>query len=183
MPNPIYSMTNASTVEIDPSSPGTIIRCAMAIEGVFNIFGATMMLLYPATLLSYAIAGVASFADNRSVKTCVTPALISMVQWLGALILGLTPQLFLSIPNTRQAIESRRLVYLTLGAGELGLAAVILWQVYGSGLEAEHVGEQLSNKTLVRIAQQMILMLGLRLYVLYCRPSLLGKYREVAKDE
>ena len=57
---------------------------------------------------------------------------ISICLWIGTIILAFTTQIILAIPNTRSAIESRRLVYWTLLAGECFLVSLFLYQAYWS---------------------------------------------------
>jgi hypothetical protein len=156
--------TSSPAVEIDPSAPGTFARYAYPIEGSLNIFGATAMLLYPSSLLSCLVAS----------PSYNTPAAGALLQWIGALTVGLTPQLFLAWPNTRGALESRRMVYYTLGAGEVALVGLFLWQGFKDG----RVEMGLSNKGLMVCAGNLIGPLIMRAYVLFWRPELLGRYRE-----
>jgi Na+-driven multidrug efflux pump len=121
MPNSnkyIAPVLTSEDIEIDPAAPGTVIRYAMAIEAGLNVFGATIMLLYPSEVLSYMVT-------KPSANTAASAAL---AQWLGALTCGLAVQLLCAIRNTRGAIESRRAVYYTLGAGEGFLIPLLLWQ-------------------------------------------------------
>jgi hypothetical protein len=88
----------------------------MTIEAGLNVFGASIMLMYPSRILSYMVT-------NPSESKVASAAL---VQWLGALTCGLAVPLLRAIPNTRGAIESRRTVYFTLGAGEALLNPIML---------------------------------------------------------
>jgi hypothetical protein len=42
-------------MEFDPSVPGTVIRCTLAIEAGLNILGATITPTYPSLILSYMV--------------------------------------------------------------------------------------------------------------------------------
>lgn len=133
----------------------------MVLEAAFNILGAIPMLFFPSTVASLMTStGAAS------------PATAQLLQWLGALTLGLTPQLLLALQNTKTAIESRATVYVTLGAGEAMLIPVMLWQA-GVGDEGGFTG-----KALVRAAGVLLVPLVWRVYVLGWRPELLGRYVE-----
>lgn len=160
--------SSSSTVEMDPTTPGTFIRYAMAIEGALNILGALPMLLIPATLLHHITTSPLEVIDTS----------VALLQWIGALILGITPQLFLAIPNTRTAIESRRMVYLTLGAGELSLPAVFMLQAYGS-----NAGVRITRNALVLATGILVPLVLFRSYVLFAKPSLLGRYKVDGKTE
>lgn len=73
--------SSSPTGEIGPSAPGTFTRYTMAIEGALNM-GAFPMLLTSATLL-------------RRIATShleVTGTSVALLQWIGALVLGITPQ-------------------------------------------------------------------------------------------
>jgi hypothetical protein len=169
MPSSNYiSQANPSpAVEVDPTAPGTFIRYAMAIEGTLNILAGVPMLFYPSIFLSL-------MAKSPAVYTSVSPS-TAMFQWIGALILGITPQLFLALPNTRRAIESRRMVYISLGAGELALIPLFLWQASrDSGFTSTALGN-----AVVMLAPALLF----RGYVLFVKPSLMGRYRDVVKKE
>lgn len=151
----------APSISLDPRFPGTWIRRAMAVEAAFNILGAIPMLLFPAT-----IAGFMTSSGTAS------PAAAQLLQWLGALTLGLTPQLLLALPNTKTAVEGRAMVYLTLGAGEAMLIPVMLWQAW--------VGDEggFTGRALVGAAGVLFGPFVGRVYVLGWRPELLGRYVE-----
>jgi len=69
-------------------------------------------------------------------------------------------------------------VYYTLGAGELALIPVILWQTLGPGMG---MGIGITLKALGTCLFFLVLPLALRVYVLFVRPELLGRYREGGK--
>ncbi|OCK87237.1 uncharacterized protein K441DRAFT_671053 [Cenococcum geophilum 1.58] len=52
---------------------------------------------------------------------------ISICQWVGTIIPAFTTQVVRAIPNTRSAIESRRLVYWTLLASKCFLVPLFLY--------------------------------------------------------
>lgn len=160
--------TSSPSVQVDPAAPGTFIRYAMAIEGSLNILGGISMLAMPAKLLGYMTTSPLEVTDSA----------VSLIQWLGALTLGLTPQLFLAIPNTRAAMESRRMVYYTLGAGELALIPLFIWQASKSDGETG-----ITSKALIVAMSNLLPPLLLRGYVLFVKPSLMGRYRDVNKSD
>jgi hypothetical protein len=170
MPQFTSLLSSSSSVQVDPKAPGTFIRYAMAMEGGLNILGGLSMLLKPEVLLGLMVSKPSHVTDISS----------SMMQWLGAITLGLTPQLFLAIPNTRGAMESRRMAYYTLGAGELALIPVFLWQALGPNAGS---GLGFTPKALLLVTSNLLPPLLLRAYVLFVNPSLLGRYREGAKSE
>lgn len=143
-------------------------RYAMALEAGLNVFGATAMLMYPLHTLSFMVT-------KPSESTAASAAL---VQWLGALTCGLAVPLLCALPNTRGAIESRRVVYYTLGAGEGCLVPLFLWQAYGNG-----TATGLTPKALMVCASVLFPTLVWRGTVLFGKPEWLGRYRDVKKHD
>jgi len=137
-----------------------IIRTAFGLEAAANIFGAIPMFLFPTSILSMANAH----------PTSPSPISASMLQWLAALILGLTPQLILGMRRTPQAILSRRMVYITLLAGEGALVAVMGVQgLFGGQITG------LKKETLQLCAGTLILTAVWRVLVLWIKPEWLGE--------
>ena len=151
-----------SPITLDPRHPGTNIRRFMALEASLNILGALPMLLMPSTC-----------ARSLTHPGSASPATAQLIQWLGALTLGLTPQLLLALPNTKTAIESRAMAYVTLGAGEAALVGVMLWQAWGGSAEGGFTG-----RALVGAAGVLAPTLVARAWVLFWRPEVLGRYVE-----
>ncbi|KAI9696336.1 MAG: hypothetical protein M1820_008178 [Bogoriella megaspora] len=148
-----------------PSSSGTIIRLAFLLEALFNILGAAVILLYPATCLSY-------FVPKPHITTTTS---VSLVQWLAALILGLTPQLVLALPNSRKAVDSRPMVYTTLAWGEACLMPVLIWHAFvESGLSPRAMGICVGN---------LLPIFCWRLYVLWWKPEWFGRVKEVEREK
>ena len=149
-------------------------RYAMALEAGLNVFGATLMLLYPSQLLSYMVA--------TKPPVAITGASATLVQWLGALTCGLAVPLLCAIPNTRGAIESRRVVYYTLGAGEGFLVPLLLWQAAFSG-SSSGIDGGLTPKALTVCAAVLFPTLVWRGVVLFVKPEWLGRYRDANKQD
>jgi len=162
----IEPVLTSSAVEIDPTSPGTVIRYAMAFEAGLNIFGATIMLTYPSQILSYMV-------NKPSANTAASAQLL---QWLGALTAGLAVPLLCALPNTREAIESRRTVYYTLGAGEGFLIPLFLWQ-------ASAADTGLSPTALGICAAVLFPTMVWRGLVLFGKPEWLGRGSDVNKQD
>lgn len=99
---------------------------AFVIEAGANLFGAIGMLAFPEPILR--ISSPATLNGS-------SPLSKSLLQWLAALVIGLTPQLLLALPETRRAVGSRYTVYITLLAGEAALLAVMAWQGFTGGSE------------------------------------------------
>lgn len=152
-----------SKITVDPAFPGTSLKRLFLLEGTLNLCGAVPMLFYPGTALSYLSS---SLTPN--------PTAENLIQLLGALTVGITPQLFLALPDSKQAIESRRTVYITLGAGEVMMVPLLLWMAW----KGENGGMGLSPKSCLMAALNLATPLAWRAYVLYIRPEMLGRYRE-----
>ena len=135
----------------------------MFVEGCLDILAGVCMLAMPSTLLEW----MASLPKGE-----ITSTVTAVFQWLGALFLGLTPQLFLAILNTRGAIESRPMVYYTLGAGDLVIVPLFMWQAWGA-----EGGSGITRKALGFAMGTLMSPLLFRAYVLFVKPSLLGRYR------
>ena len=88
---------SSDTVQVDPNNPGTVFRVAAALEASFNILGATVMFCFPRQLLSYSVNST----------TAINSTTTLLVQILGLMVYGLTPQLVAAIPQTRTGIQSR----------------------------------------------------------------------------
>jgi len=147
------------------------IRLAFGLEAAANIFGAGMMLYSPSSILSYAHWHSSEPAPLAS----------SLLQWIAALIIGLTPQLLIGLRSTPQAILSRRTVYWTLLTGEGALVAVMWWQ--GMKFKA---ATGFKKEALQLCAGVLLLTAVWRVFVLFVRPDLLGEdeaYEEVVREE
>ena len=154
-------ITGSPLARLDPSHPGTVIRYAFAIEAIANIIGGTCMLLYPASLLSLAVANPVLDVNRTST---------ALLQWLGCLVFGLTPQLVLGLANTRSAIESRPMVYLTLLAGEGFLIPMFFWQAVSAGSSG------ITPRALMVCTSTLVGPVLWRLWVLLVRPEWLGRW-------
>jgi hypothetical protein len=153
---------------MDRSAPGTIIRRAFALEAFFNFSGGILMIGFPTRTLALM---------QHSSSSPPAPLAITMTQWLGAVVLGLTAPLLLGLPNTRRAVESRVTTYWTLGVPEVCLVGVMLWQL-GKGQEGS-----LSRTSLWVWVVQLSAICGWRAFVLIRKPEWMGRYRELEKKQ
>jgi len=156
-----FKMTSPASQRIQSN---TLIRTAFLVEAIFNVIGATAMLLYPSWLLN--LVTPTSILGTSSVD----PTAVTLLQWLATLVIGLTPQLLLTLPNTPRTIASRPVVYITLLSGEACLVLVILWQALAKG-EAE---SGMTMKALMICAGQLAILVPWRVYVLFVRPEWFG---------
>lgn len=159
-----------ASLEIDPSTPGTIVRIAMAAETVLNftvsfalIFGAEKVL--PRLCMTDGIRA--------------TPAACSVAQWFGVATISNTIPMLLAIPNKPGAIELRRLSYHMYTVYEAVAMPVVFWQMWvageaGSGMNVD--------KLLWKFGLPMIPFISFRLYSLLVKPEWMGKYRVKRRD-
>ena len=145
------------------------IQLALALEASANIFGATLMLLFPhpilTSLTSSSTPSLTASSPNPS------PASIQLLQYLAAIVYGLTPQLLLALPNQKGARDKRWTAYMTLGAGEGALIAVMLWQA----LRGEEVEGGLTRRALGGCVGALMPFMVWRGWVLGVRPEVLGE--------
>jgi hypothetical protein len=114
-----------------PNTGSNALRIIFAVEAVANLVGAYSMITSPGSLLSSAIPTPTTLLTELNplhTHPVPSPQAQTLVTWIGALIIGITPQLLLAIPNTPSAIAIRRIVYLNMLAGEVALMVLIAWQ-------------------------------------------------------
>ncbi|PSN68400.1 hypothetical protein BS50DRAFT_451390, partial [Corynespora cassiicola Philippines] len=150
---------------IDPLTPGTIIRIAMAAETVLN-FTLSIALIFGAEKVIarlYLTDGIPA-----------TPATCSIAQWFGVATITATIPMLLAIPNKPGAVELRRLSYHMYTVYEALTIPVVFWQAWVAG----EAGSGMNVDKLVwNFGLPMIPFIGFRLYVLLVRPDWMGKYR------
>lgn len=91
---------------------------------------------------------------------------------------GLTSALLAGATNTRNGVESRRPTYMLLGLGEAVLIPTIVLDL----LEGGGPGAALSKKVAAASVACLVPPLLWRLYVLFVKPDLLGRYTEEKTD-
>jgi len=123
-----------------------------------NIIFATTSLLYPETSLLSMV---------RS-PLFITPTTTFLLQTTSVLLYALTTPMVYCIQNTRLAVESRRIVYLTLGAGEVFLIPLLLWKA----ITREETG--LEKGSLVSSAMTLVPILAWRTFTLWKKPEWFG---------
>ena len=142
------------------------IQLALALEATANLFGATCMLLFPGPIITYLTS-----PPSPAFSTTPDPASSHLVQWLAALVYGLTPPLLLALPNHKDARAKRWIAYSTLGAGEASLIAVMLWQAF-LGTDG---GAGFTRRALLGCVGGLMPFMLWRVWVLFVRPELLGE--------
>lgn len=94
----------------------------------------------------------------------ITPLTVSLFQWLGGIVLALSTPLALAVNGST---ESRRQAYWTLGAGEVGLLAVM-------ALQHQQNGQIFTAKAIGGTWLTLAATLGWRLYCLLVKPEILS---------
>lgn len=143
----------------------TTIQLVLALEASANLFGATCMLLFPGPILTYLTNPPSSSLSS----TTPDPASAHLVQWLAALVYGLTPPLLLAVPDQKDIRGKRWIAYVTLGAGEASLMAVMLWQAFMGKAD----GGGFTKKALLGCVGGLMPFMLWRVWVLFARPELL----------
>ncbi|EOA82081.1 uncharacterized protein SETTUDRAFT_142032 [Exserohilum turcica Et28A] len=147
----------------DPSHNGSTIRKAFVLEALANLFVIPLI-----TNTRFIL----SFLLNNPSRD-INPSSVLFARLFGCLIVGgFTSALLAGATNTRNGIESRRTTYMMLGLGEAMLIPMLALEL-SRGPQAA-----LSKKA----AGVSIGFLGppllWRLYVIFVRPDLLGRYTE-----
>lgn len=170
----------ATTFKINPtmasqsSTSHGPMRAALILESLANIFGAGAMMLYPEPILNYLSTPASSYLSSLKLDSPSVAAIL--LQWLAAIILGLTVPLLLCIPQVPRAIQSRYIVYVTLLAGEVALGGTILYQALYNGGKTG-----LTSTALFTCAGSILAFIPWRLFVLFGRPQWVGMARTEKK--
>lgn len=148
----------------DPNQDGSTIRKAFFLEAMANLF--TIPLI---TNTRFVLSFLLLHPSD------INPTSVLFARLFGGIIVGgLTSALLAGATNTRNGIESRRPTYLLLGLGEALLIPILAIEAAKGGKDAA-----LSTKAAVLSIGLLAPPLLWRLYVLFIRPDLLGRYRDV----
>jgi hypothetical protein len=151
----------------DPSQNGSTIRKAFLLEAFANLFTIPLITNTRWTL---------SLLLNNPSRD-INPTSVLFARLFGGLVVGgLTSALLAGATNTRNGVESRRPTYMLLGLGEAVLIPIIVLDL----LEGGGPGAALSKKVAAASVACLVPPLFWRLYVLFVRPDLLGRYTEEA---
>ena len=143
----------------------SIIQIAFVLESILNIPGIIALTLYPFETLSL-------FTVSPTLAPTITPTGALFTRITGLFIAGITPQLLLAAPNTVSRVEKRKLVYITLGAGEVFLIPLFIWEAYrASDLEKLAQGGGLSKSASLMFAGNLLSLLLWRVWVWAIRPE------------
>jgi hypothetical protein len=144
--------------------PSTI-QIALILESVANTFGATLFTFLPNWCLSKVLIPSPIFPNTLS--TTVPPSAITLLQAFGTIVYALTVPLLLCIPEGPHAAHARRIVYLTLGAGEAFLVPLCLVKAFDAGSTG------FTARALFGAAGNLVPVLAWRVYALWGKPALL----------
>ena len=103
----------------------SIIQTAFFIEALANFPAIISLIFYPESVLRPAVTN-----NSLSPAAELNRTATLLVRSAGILILALTPQLLLALPESKDCVGKRKQVYITLGTGEGGLIALFLWEAF-----------------------------------------------------
>ncbi|EMD91599.1 hypothetical protein COCC4DRAFT_37344 [Bipolaris maydis ATCC 48331] len=152
----------------DPAQDGSTIRKAFILEATANLF--TIPLI---TNTRFTLSLLLSNPSRD-----INPASVLFARLFGGLIVGgLTSALFAGAANTRNGIESRRPTYLMLGIGEACLIPILMWELI-QGAPRAAISRAVAGVSIGFLLPPLLW----RMYVLFVRPELLGRYIEERED-
>lgn len=103
----------------------SIIQSAFFVEALVNIPAIVSLLFWPESTLCLVLATKPSYSAAELNRTATF-----LARCAGVLILALTPQLLLALPDSKDCVGKRKQVYWTLGLGEAGLIPLFLWEAF-----------------------------------------------------
>ncbi len=103
----------------------SIIQTAFSLEALTNIPAIVLLIFYPESTLRLALAKNLSYPNAELSRTATL-----MARCAGVLILALTPQLLIALPNSKGCVGKRKQAYVGLGLGEVGLIPLFLWEAF-----------------------------------------------------
>ena len=162
------SPMNSGRIQLDPAHPGTTVRKAFLIEALLNL-GSFPLITHPRFCLSLLL-------NNPSQ---VNASSVFFARFFGGLVVGaLTPGLLYGYQNTRQGIESRKTVYVSLGLGECVLIPLLIAEAMKGGGRDAALSVHAALAAILLLAPPLLW----RIYVLYFRPEMMGRYSEVKQQ-
>ena len=153
----------------------SIIQTAFALEALVNIAAIVSFVGFPTETLSCLVASPLPSLELNGTA-------IFLWRSVGVLILSLTPQLLLAYPNGKDCEAKRRLVYYTLGMGEVGLIPLLLAEAYRASDESKAAGVWaggLSRSFCLMGAANLVPILAWRIYVFQLKPHWFGDATEL----
>ena len=161
------SPTASSLRGVDPSAPGNIIRVALAFESLVTVGVGTYYMFFPRHYLLHTMGAAAAQ---------VTTTALQSAQQFGAtnVLVGATVSLF--IPNTKNAVESRQILYIVILVFELLYIPLLLWQAF-------MMEGGMLRKSLLDGAGQFVPFVVWRIFTLGWKSEWFGRYQEGRKME
>jgi hypothetical protein len=153
------------TLELDPRNDGSTVRKAFLLESILNL-GTIPLITHPRTILPYLLAH-----PNQ-----INSTTIFFARLFGVIVVAaLTPGLWAGARNTRNGIESRSVMYITLGGAELVLIPMLMNEVMKGGRGSAVLGYWTALMGVFSVTPPLLW----RIWVLFVKPEMLGRYREV----
>lgn len=142
----------------------SIIQRAFLLEACANAPGIYVMIFKPELFIEAFFTGpVTLLASNQST--------ILLTRILGTLILALTPQLLLALPDGVGIAGQRKMAYLTLGTAEAALVPLLLMEAFRATDTEKVVGSGGLSKTMALVsAVNLGLLLSWRVFVWVVKP-------------
>ena len=137
----------------------SIIQTAFSLEALTNIPAIVFLIFYPESTLRPALAQNISYPDAQLTRTATF-----MARCAGVLVLALTPQLLIALPNSKGCVGKRKQAYVGLGLGELGLIPLFLWEAFRAKDRLESA-EGLTRRAALLCAGMLSLPLAWRIFV------------------
>ena len=158
-------------IVVDPQYPGRTIKRAFAIESLLNLTS-IIAITHPREILSRILLH----------PHHINPTSILLIGLIGSLfIAGCTTPLVFGLRDTKRGIEIRRPAYYALGLGELFFIPLLLADVIRARENPKEA--VLSVKGGLVAVVVLLPPLLWRVYVLFVRPEMFGKYRVVDKGQ
>ena len=155
-------------IELDPQNDGSSVRKAFILESILNL-GTIPLITHPRTILPYLLAH----------PTQINSTTVFFARLFGVIVVAaLTPGLWAGARNTRNGIESRSVIYITLGGAEVLLIPMLMNEVMKGGERNAVLGYWTALMGVLSVTPPLLW----RIWVLFVKPEMLGRYREVKRE-
>jgi len=155
-------------IELDPRNDGSMVRKAFIFEGFLNL-GTLPLITHPRTILPYLL----NHPNHINATSVFFARLFGII-----VVAALTPGLWAAARNTRNGIESRSVMYKALGGAELILIPMLLNEVMKDGAYDAVLGYKTALIGVLSVTPPLLW----RIWVMYIKPEMLGKYKEVKRE-
>lgn len=152
---------------VDPSATGNIIRVALAFESLFTVGVGTYYIVFPRHYLLHTMGAAAAQVTTTAVQSA---------QQYGAANVFVGAAVGLFIPNTRNAIESRQILYVVILLWELLYILLLICQAF-------MMEGGMLRKSLLAGAGQFVPFVLWRIFTLGWKREWFGRYQEGRKME